>query len=199
MSYAGPDRDYATELEHMRYRAEAAEKALAEIQVTSNEKGLVSGLIEERDTLRRSRDEAYDDIDILRAKLAAAEVRAKTVSKEYQRIMAERDDLLRAKLAHTDKDYEALKGDLDAALARAAELEWFIGFEGYRACDIPACNCGKWHRDPRRAETRVAELEGALRETIDAIEALAPVAEGHFIGTVQWDAVDRARRVLGDK
>ncbi len=51
----------------------------------------------------------------------------------------------------------------------------------------------------RRLERRIAELEGALRETVDAIEALAPVAEGHFIGTVQWDAVDRARRVLEGK
>ena len=57
MSYSGPDRDYATELEHQRYRAEKAEAALAAAESFNAKRETV--LVEQRDDLR--------------AKLAAAE------------------------------------------------------------------------------------------------------------------------------
>ena len=34
---------------------------------------------------------------------------------------------------------------LEAKCATRDELESFIRKEGYRRCDIPACNCNSWH------------------------------------------------------
>lgn len=54
----------------------------------------------------------------------------------------------------------------------------FLRREGYRPCDIPACNCGRWHRDdtfPPRYREWIATVEkerDALREKAEALDAL---------------------------
>ncbi len=75
------------------------------------------------------------------------------VAQDLADLAVERDDL-RAKLAHTDKDYEALKGDLDAALARAADWQAkAMASEANRLTMLEA----KKERDA--AQARVKELE----------------------------------------
>ena len=36
--------------------------------------------------------------------------------------------------------------EIERLQARNELLELFLQGEGYRFCDIPACNCGSWHK-----------------------------------------------------
>jgi hypothetical protein len=60
--------------------------------------------------------------------------------------------------------------DLEAKLA---EAEAFVAREGYRRCDIPACNCNQWHGG--NASTRLAEISEALGERTQGTTILAAV------------------------
>lgn len=47
----------------------------------------------------------------------------------------------------------------------ADELEarrQFMAREGYSPCNIAACNCGSWHRNPTHKERRLVELVECL-------------------------------------
>lgn len=46
--------------------------------------------------------------------------------------------------------------------ARINKLEDFIAREGYRRCDIAACNCGSWHGG--HAMNRLREIREALQD-----------------------------------
>lgn len=45
---------------------------------------------------------------------------------------------------------------------RLERAEWFINSQGYRRCDIAACNCPYWHGG--NASERLREIADALRE-----------------------------------
>lgn len=49
-----------------------------------------------------------------------------------------------------------MKRDADMLRHRLDKAEEFIGFRGYRRCDMPACNCGSWHGG--HAEMRMNEI-----------------------------------------
>lgn len=59
----------------------------------------------------------------------------------------------------------ALASFFDGLLAEAkaegaAEAEAVLSRNGFRRCDIAACNCGSWHAGPnRRADALQAEVE----------------------------------------
>lgn len=55
-----------------------------------------------------------------------------------------------------------LQAALAEANARAERAEGFIGREGYRRCDIAACNCGSWHGGT--ALKRLMEIVEVLKE-----------------------------------
>ena len=45
-------------------------------------------------------------------------------------------------------EIERLQRDLAVGVRqRQNDAEDFLRREGYRACDIPACNCGSWHKE----------------------------------------------------
>lgn len=56
---------------------------------------------------------------------------------------------LKAKYPYMKPDYDLPMGEFwliyDLSVALAA-VEAFLEHEGYRRCDIPACNCGSWHK-----------------------------------------------------
>lgn len=56
----------------------------------------------------------------------------------------------------------ALRAELSEATARALKAEAFIAGNGYRRCDIPACNCGSWHGGT--ALKRLMEIQDALKD-----------------------------------
>lgn len=75
--------------------------------------------------------------------------------------------------------YDTLRAHavLDRAGDDAKELERrrdFMGHEGYRRCDIPACNCGSWHGGD--AHTRLHEIYEELGEETQGKTALTAVA-----------------------
>ncbi len=54
----------------------------------------------------------------------------------------------------------ALLDDLDAALAENEARADFMRREGYRPCDVPACNCNSWHGG--HAAERLRDLRDLL-------------------------------------
>jgi hypothetical protein len=73
--------------------------------------------------------------------------------------------------------------DRDTWKARAEKAEWFINAEGYRRCDVPACNCPYWHGghwQARYDELKASNesLRAQLAEAMDkAFEEAATVVE----------------------
>lgn len=69
-----------------------------------------------------------------------------------------------------------------ALLARAERAERFISDEGYRRCDIPACNCPYWHGG--NASNRLREISEVLGDRtqgvtiLNAVRALVEACEG---------------------
>lgn len=59
--------------------------------------------------------------------------------------------------------YADLERQLDAANARAEELEDRLVRSGFVRCDLPACNCGSWHQRYGLPE-RMAEIRTALAD-----------------------------------
>jgi chromosome segregation ATPase len=186
---------HAADLAEMRAQAKRAEKAEAERD------DLRAKLAEELKESVRHEDEAI----ALRVKLSAAEAdHRKTMD-----LAAERLVLLDAALARVKALEEELgrsetrANSAHYSLARVAELQEFLG--------NAVGNCERLGLALTKAEARISELEGALRESADALEEL----EGHYCyrmidmtkdgvtGPGKCDycdvadaAVDRARRVL---
>lgn len=48
----------------------------------------------------------------------------------------------------------------DASELKARRRRMFL--DGYRECDMPACNCGSWHRPPSKFEERPTDLVKVL-------------------------------------
>ena len=72
-----------------------------------------------------SRIDAFDAIPFLLGQLDAVD-----------QVLARRDAL---------DDAPDRVSKIARAINRAKQAEEFIAREGYRRCDIPACNCGSWH------------------------------------------------------
>lgn len=100
-------------------------------------------------------------------------------------------------------DGEGAGGEAQAQLRDALD---FIARNGYRRCDIPACNCGSWHGG--HASERLSEIAdeldtngvtilGAVRATKEALATLAafartapgrlPAAVQAAVDLVPWD------------
>lgn len=61
---------------------------------------------------------------------------------------------------------------MSAELDRLEMMERFLEQEGYRRCDIPACNCNRWHgghSNQRLAE--MVEKVDAMQRDIDRLRA----------------------------
>lgn len=75
-----------------------------------------------------------------------------------------------------------LTAERDAAIQRAKHAEGFIASEGYRTCDIPACNCPWWHGG--NAGNRLREISEVLGDRtqgvtiLNAVRALVEACEG---------------------
>jgi hypothetical protein len=73
-----------------------------------------------------------------------------------------------------------LRAQLAAENERADELESVLNRNGFRKCDIAACNCGSWHAGPNlRAENAEAAID-ALKA--DLAEARGLLEECIYLG-----------------
>lgn len=54
----------------------------------------------------------------------------------------------------------ALRTRVEEAERERDDARWFIAAEGYRRCDVPACNCGSWHGG--HAMARLKEIANEL-------------------------------------
>lgn len=75
-----------------------------------------------------SRAHAYEDIPFLLGELNAIDA-----------MLARRSAL---------DDFTERVDKISHAITRAKQAEEFIAREGYRRCDVAACNCGSWHSTP---------------------------------------------------
>ena len=77
-------------------------------------------------------------------------------------------DQLRADLAMAQAEVLRLRYDLE----RADEYERFLRCEGYRRCDIAACNCGSWHGgySTRRSSAALTNLRERAANVAEAEE-----------------------------
>jgi len=57
---------------------------------------------------------------------------------------------------------ESAKADLAAMERERDELIDALRRCNCQPCDIPACNCGSWHRRPSKADIEIDELRGGL-------------------------------------
>ena len=60
------------------------------------------------------------------------------------------------------ENFDAIQRDREALAARLAEVEKFLERQGYRRCDIPACNCPFWHGG--HANERLREVSDLLAD-----------------------------------
>lgn len=81
--------------------------------------------------------------------------------------------------ASNGADFDRVHAENEALRQKASELDRahrFIESEGYRRCDIPACNCGSWHGG--NAYIRLSEIADVLEDRtqgttiLDAVKAL---------------------------
>ncbi len=72
------------------------------------------------------------------------------------------------------KECEAEKKEL---LQKNRDLEAVLERNGFRRCDIPACNCGSWHDERRDHE--ISELEHERKKLIGKIKKRSCVVKKH--------------------
>lgn len=78
----------------------------------------------------------------------------------------ERIKLLEGELAVYREGPDWMRGAAyTGAIRRAMLAEEFIEHRGYRRCDIPACNCGRWHGG--HAQERLREISDVLEGAMD--------------------------------
>ena len=125
------------------------------------------------------------------------------------------DAMRRAKPKRGGRNEQAKLRDATAVVAEVQRLQWFIEAEGYRRCDVPACNCGSFHGghanqrlhelfdtlDPANGQTALARAEELRAENARLIEDRArfpdrPDDIGCMIGA--HVANERARRQAAD-
>jgi hypothetical protein len=78
----------------------------------------------------------------------------KALRKQYDNLVSEYDCL------ETEK--ETLEDEFTDQQSELRKLRNFLSMEGYRRCDIPACNCGLYHGG--NAMRRLTEVREALHE-----------------------------------
>lgn len=62
-----------------------------------------------------------------------------------------------------------LERERDEARAEVDKRDDFLRHEGYRRCDIAACNCGSWHAPPNKRAEKAEADNAALREALNEL------------------------------
>jgi hypothetical protein len=79
---------------------------------------------------------------------------------------------MKARIAALEAENARLVREWDMARHKIRRFEWWLNANGYRGCDVPACNCGSWHGG--HSERRVGELREALKELVATVRGECP-------------------------
>lgn len=95
---------------------------------------------------------------------------------------------LREQVSEAEHQTGVVRREMEARLTAMAkerdELVDALRRCNCQPCDIPACNCGSWHRRPSKADIEIDELR-AMGQALDAAVKLAAENEAAFDGKAE--------------
>lgn len=87
--------------------------------------------------------------------------------------------------------------ELQEFRARAQKADGFLEREGYRRCDIPACNCGSWHLQNGRESVRADDVwQSHLDQEVAVLRDIAERLSGYGLAGLVRDIRECSDRLL---